>query len=112
LVNWQGVVSTQLDQESYKRLDSYCSRNNLYKAAVVREAILDHLGRKLKEEELEGLKDLKLIFEKLSSISPQDHPQVQELLQETQKVITSLSGTTEAEASRTAMASEPEGEGL
>jgi predicted DNA-binding protein len=97
-LNWQSVVSTQLDPESYKRLEAYCSRNQLYKAGIVREAILDYLGRKLKEEELDRLKELQGTLDKLLQINPNDHPEVQELLRETQKVLASLSGSGQVDA--------------
>jgi hypothetical protein len=95
-LNYQNVVSAQLDEATAKKLEAYCVRKGLYTAGVVRDSVVEHLDRLLKEEQMDTLNELQSALEKLSGIS--ENTQVLELVVETRKVLGSLSPSAPVQA--------------
>ena len=95
-MNYQNVVSAQLDEGTAKKLEGYCTRKALYRAGVVRDSVVEHLDRLLKEEQMQTLNGLQSDIEKLSEIN--DDVQVQELIQEIRKLLGSISPSTPGQA--------------
>ncbi len=95
-MNYQNVVSAQLDEATAKKLEGYCNRKGLYTAGVVRDSVVEHLDRLLKEEQMGTLNELRSALEKLSEIN--DDAQVRELVDYTRKVLGSLSPSAPGQA--------------